>query len=295
VRRIVTRRRGGTGELVLGLAAERNLRWAAVELTGVAEEARRRHDLSPVAAAALGRALAGAVLLQRISARSCRRLIVTVTGDGPLGRVVAEADHRGDLRGRVGNPAVEVPRGADGRLTVAAAVGRGHLKVFRELADGSSWESQVELVTGEIGVDLAHYLEQSEQVQSAVLVGVLEGPEGVRAAGGMVVEALPGAPAAALATLEANLGALTGVSRLLLAGSVEGLLEAVLRGLGREAAERSEVRFHCSCRRDVLLPKLVALTAEERAELADERGLIEAQCAFCGARYHFSSGELDAQ
>ncbi|KAB2956463.1 MAG: Hsp33 family molecular chaperone HslO, partial [Thermoanaerobaculia bacterium] len=183
----------------------------------------------------------------------------------------------------------------EGRLTVAAAVGRGHLKVHRELADGSSWESQVELVTGEIGLDLAHFLEQSEQVQSAVLVGVLEGPEGVRAAGGMVVEALPGASAGALSTLETNLGALTGVSRLLESGSVEDLLEAVLGGLDREASERSEVRFRCSCRRDVLLPKLVALTAEEREELADERGLIEAQCAFCGARYVFSRGELDAQ
>jgi molecular chaperone Hsp33 len=291
----VTRRRGRTGELVLGLAADRHLRWAAVELTGVAEEARRRHDLSPVAAAALGRALAGSVLLQRLLARSCRRLTVTLAGDGPLGRVVAEADHRGNLRGRVGNPAADVPRGANGRLTVAAAVGRGQLKVFRELADGTSWESQVELVTGEIGLDLAHFLERSEQVQSAVLVGVLEGPEGVRAAGGMVVEALPGAPAEALTRLEDNLGALPGVSRLLEAGSVAGLLDAVLAGLGREAAERSEVRFRCSCRRDVLLPKLVALTAEERDELADERGLIEAQCAFCGVRYVFSRGELDEQ
>ena len=293
--RIVTRRGGGTGELLLGLAAGCELRWAAVELTGVAEEARRRHDLSPVAAAALGRTLAGAVLLQRLSARSCRRVVVTVTGDGPLGRVVAEADDRGDLRGRVGNPAVEVPRGADGRVTVAAAVGRGHLAVFRELADGTSWESQVELATGEIGLDLAHYLEQSEQVPSAVLVGVLEGPEGVRAAGGMVVEALPGATEEVVSRLEANLAALAGVSRLLQRGSVDGLLDAVLAGLDRHAVERSEVRFRCSCRRDLLLPRLAGLSAAERSSLADERGLIEAECAFCGARYVFARGELEAQ
>ncbi|HSM14905.1 MAG TPA: Hsp33 family molecular chaperone HslO, partial [Thermoanaerobaculia bacterium] len=181
-----------TGELVLGLAAEAQLRWAAVELGGVAEEARLRHDLSPVAASALGRALAGAVLLQSLSARSCRRVVLSVTGDGPLRRVVAEADDEGLVRGLVGEPRVELAPDPDGRISVGAALGRGTLRVTRDLADGSAWDSQVALETGELGLDLAHYLEQREQVRSAVLVGVLEGPDGVRAAGGMIVEALPG-------------------------------------------------------------------------------------------------------
>lgn len=286
---------GETGDLLLGVAADRNLRWAAVELTAATEEARRRHDLSPIAAAALGRAFAGAVLLQRLSARSCRKLTLTVAGDGPLGRVVAEADDDGNVRGLVGDPSAEVAPGPDGRLAIGAALGKGSLKVHRELADGTVWESQVALRSGELGLDLAHFLEQSEQVQSAVLVGVLEGPEGVRAAGGMIVEALPGAPEAALERLESNLSRLGGVSKFLQAGKLESLLDAVLDGLGREAVEHAEVRFRCSCRRDALLPRLSGLSAAERAELADERGLIVAECAFCGARYVYSSGELDAQ
>ena len=128
-----------------------------------------------------------------------------------------------------------------------------------------------------------------------MLVGVLEGPEGVRAAGGMIVEVLPGAPERALERLEANLSGLGGVSKFLRAGQLDALLDAVLEGLERESVERAEVRFACSCRRDALMPKLSALTAAERAELADERGLIVAECAFCGARYVYSSGELEAQ
>ena len=128
---------GGAGSLVLGVAADRNLRWAAVELTAATEEARRRHDLSPIAAAALGRAFAGAVLLQRLSARSCRKLTLTVVGDGPLVRVIAEADDAGNVRGLVGNPAAEVAPGPGGKLAIGAALGKGSLKVHRELADGT--------------------------------------------------------------------------------------------------------------------------------------------------------------
>jgi len=293
----IRRRRswGIPGPLVLGVAAERHLRWAAVELTAAAEEARQRHDLAPVAAAALGRAFAGAALLQRLSARSCRRLTLTLSGDGPLGRVLAQVDDAGNLRGMVANPVVDVPAGPGGKLAVGQALGRGFLKVHRELADGTSFESQVELLTGEVGLDLAHFLEQSEQVRSAVLVGVLEGPEGVRAAGGMIVEALPGAPEALLDRLEQNLAGLAGVSRLLAERRVETLLSAVLAGFDRQPVEHAEVRFRCSCRRDTLLPHLVLLSSEDRAELADEDGRIEAECAFCGARYLFSRGELESQ
>lgn len=284
-----------TGELVLGLAAGAQLRWAAVELGGVAEEARLRHDLSPVAASALGRALAGAALLQRLSARSCRRVVLRVTGDGPLRRVVAEADDEGRVRGMVGEPRIELPARPDGRISVAAALGRGSLRVTRELADGSAWDSQVALETGELGLDLAHYLEQSEQVRSAVLVGVLEGPDGVRAAGGMIVEALPGADERTVGRLEANVAALGGVSRLLAGRTLRPLVDGVLEGFAREAVESLPIRFRCRCRRDTLLPRLAGLAPEERAELADERGLIVAECAFCGQRYVFSAGELDEQ
>ncbi len=283
------------GPLLLGLAAGGRLRWAAVELTAAVEEARRRHDLSPIAAVALGRALAGAALLQRLSARSCRKLVLTLVGDGPLGRVHAEADAVGNLRGLVGEPHVDSVDEAGGKLRIGRALGNGTLRVARERVDGTLWESRVALVSGEVGLDLAHFLDQSEQIRSAVLVGVLEGPDGVRAAGGMIIEALPGAPDATIDQVVSNVEAIPSVSRLLAGHTLEPLLDAVLAGFDRSTVEASSVRFCCSCRRDTLLPHLSTLDPEDRDELVDELGRIVAECAFCGARYAYSSGELEAQ
>jgi molecular chaperone Hsp33 len=289
--------RGGAsaaGELRLGVAGRLDLRWAVVDLTAAAEEARRRHDLSPVAATALGRALAGAALLRALATRACRRLVLTVAGDGPLGRVVAEADAAGDLRGFVGAPRVELPAAESGRLPIGEAVGSGTLRVARELADGSRSESQVALVNGEIGLDLAHYLEQSEQVQSAVSVGVLSGPEGIRCAGGLFVEVIPAADPVAIARVESNLAGFGSLSRRLAEIGIDGVLTAVLEGLPYESRESQAVRFHCSCSRADLAPKLAAIPVAERAEITEPDGSLTAQCAFCATVYVFAANELGA-
>jgi len=283
------------GKLELGVAGGTSLRWAAVDLTGAVEEARQRHDLSPIAAAALGRAFAGSVLLLNLSARSCSRLTITVAGDGPLGRVIAEADHLGNLRGLVGEPHVDLPAGPEGKLAVGAAIGKGSLRVHRELADGSTYESQVELVTGELGLDLAHFLEQSEQTPSAVLVGVLEGPEGVRAAGGMIVEVMPDASEEEVSRLESNLRDVGGFSRSLEANGVDGVIDTILSGLDRQVLETSGVRFRCRCARETLLDRLTILSEEDKRELADLDGKIEAECAFCAAHYLYHLSELETQ
>jgi molecular chaperone Hsp33 len=280
------------GALEYGVAGEVSLRWAAAELTGVVEEARRRHDLSPIAAVALGRAMAGAVLLHRLAIKATRRLTLTVAGDGPIGRVVVEVNQEGDVRGFVGDPGLELPAGSDGRLRIAAAVGKGILKVHREVVDGSTYDSQVELATGEIGLDIAHYLDQSEQTESAVLVGVLEGPEGVRAAGGMIVEVLPGANASAIEKVEASLALDSSVSRAIDRGGLAALRDRVLAGLDQEIMSRHLLRFRCSCDRDRLRDQLAALTDEDRAAIVDEAGELVAECAFCGERYRFAESEI---
>jgi len=280
------------GTLEYGVAGEVSLRWAAADLTPAVEEARQRHDLSPIAAVALGRAMAGATLLQRLSVRASRRLTLTVVGDGPIGKIVAEVDADGNLRGRVGEPHIDLPAESRGGLRIASAVGKGLLRVRRELVDGSSYESQVALESGEIGLDLAHFLEQSEQTQSVVMVGVLAGPEGVRAAGGMIVEVLPGAREDAVERLEENLARVGGVSRTIGRGGLAELRDDVLAGLAPELVDRREVRFHCSCSREGLLSTLVDLSAEDLASIRDEEGRVEAQCSFCAVRYLYQQGEL---
>jgi molecular chaperone Hsp33 len=280
------------GLLQLGLAGDGALRWAVADVTRIVEEARGRLDLSPVAAAALGRCLAGAALLLRLATKTPSRLLLEIRGDGPLGRVLAEADQEGNLRGMVGNPHVDVPNTPEGKLAVGRAVGKGTLRVLREHEGGASYHSQVALVSGEIGDDVAHYLEQSEQSRSAVLLGVLAKPYGVAAAGGMIVEVLPGAPEGTLARLEKNIAGIPGVSHLVEAGGSGNVVETLLAGLDREVRETQALRYRCRCNRERLLQHLVLLSDDDRDHLRGEDGTIEADCAFCGSKYVYTPAEL---
>jgi molecular chaperone Hsp33 len=282
----------GPGLLQLGMAGDGALRWAVANVTELVEEARGRLDLSPVAAAALGRCLAGAALLLRLSTKTPSRLLLEIRGDGPLGRVLAEADQEGNLRGMVGNPRVDVPHTPEGKLAVGRAVGRGTLRVLREHPGGGSYHSQVQLVSGEIGEDVAHYLEQSEQSRSAVLLGVLAKPYGVAAAGGMIVEVLPGAPEDTVSLLERNIASIPGVSHLVEAGGSVHVVETLLAGMDREVRETRPLRYRCSCSRERLLHHLVLLPAEDRDHLQSADGTIAADCAFCGSRYVYTPAEL---
>lgn len=283
---------GPAGRLELGVAGGGGLRWAAADATPVVEEARRRLDLSPVASAALGRSLTGAALLLNLAAPSVTRLVVEIRGDGPLRTVLAEADQGGNLRGMVGERRVDLSDEAGGKLPVGRAVGRGFLRVVREQENGH-YSSQVRLVSGEVGQDLAHYLEQSEQTRSAVLLGVLAKPHGVAAAGGLIVEVLPDADEATVARLEENASRVGAVSRLLEEAGVNGLVEALFGGLAVEVRQRQELRYRCRCSRERLAQHLILLPAADRAELRLADGRIEAECVFCGNRYDFGLHELE--
>lgn len=286
------------GRLELGLAGkapgEGSLRWAVVDLTDVLREARDRRDLSPVAAAALGRCMAGAALLLRLSTKTPTRLVVDVRGDGPLRQVMAEVDEEGNLRGMVGEAQVDVPHYPNGKLAVGTAVGKGFLRVLREHGRGASYNSQVELVTGEIGDDLAYYLQQSEQTSSAVMLGVLAKPDGVAAAGGMIVEVLPGASDEAIATLQENIARVQGVSHLLDEGGIPNVVDTVLAGFEREVKEVRPMRYRCRCSRERLLRHLILLSADDRDYLREQDGAIDADCVFCGEHYRFTPDELQA-
>ncbi len=276
----------------MGSAAGARLRWAGADTTSVIEEARRRLDLSPIAAAALGRLLTGAAIHHRLSAPTSNQLVMEARGDGPLGAVLAEVDREGRLRGMVRNPRVDLPREVDGKLPVGTAVGRGVLRVSREHG-AESFQSQVELVTGEIGDDLAHYLDQSEQTRSAVLLGVLARGGGVVAAGGLVVEALPDATDADLDRLQANLGALGSVSRPIEEGGFAALLAGVLGGLDPIVAEQHDLRYECRCSHERLAAHLAALPPDDLRSLEEPDGTISAECVFCGTVYRYAASDFE--
>lgn len=281
-----------TGRLRVGLAGEGSLRWAAAELTDVVETARARLDLSPVAAAALGRTLTSAALLLRLASKTPQRLLMEVRGDGPLRQVLAEADESGNLRGTVSPPRVDVPPTPAGKIDVGGAIGRGMLRVLREHERGR-YHSQVELVTGEIGEDVAHYLHQSEQTRSAVLVGVLGKPHGVAGAGGAIVEVMPEAADEPIARLEANIARLPGgISRVIEEGGLDGALEILFDGLAPRRVDERDLHYRCRCTRERLKRHLVLLSEQDRGEHAQADGSIEAECLFCGEIYLYPSEEL---
>lgn len=280
----------GQAQLQTGLAALGSLRWVAVDITSALEEARRRLDLSPIAAVALGRALAGAALIQRIALKVPARVCLEVLGDGTLGKIVAEADREGGLRGLVGQPQHPTPEEG---LQIAPLIGKGILRVTREGAL-RSYTSQVELVSGELGDDLTHYLEQSEQIRSAVLLGVLVRPEGIAAAGGLIVEALPGTEEEVIQQLEQNIQLRDGVSVYLDRGGIPALTEMVLQGFDLEHLETLPLEYRCRCNREKLLHQLIPIATQELDALLDDRGVCRAECAFCGEIYEYEAEELTA-
>ena len=275
----------------------------AAETTDIVEEARRRHGLSPTATAALGRAMTGALLLAQLLLKTPKeRITLRVEGTGPLGGLVVEADAFGHVRGYVKNPRAEVPLREDGKLNVGELVGAGALRVDRSLPSGEVYTSTVPLVSGEIAEDLAHDLWQSEQIPSAVLLGVRVKGEGeVEVAGGVAVQVMPGAKEEVLGRLEANLKDLPGLTPLLRERGLEGALEALLAGLGFERTDlralgyfQNEIpaRFRCRCNREKALEALVFFTPEEREEMIVKEGGAEVVCHWCGEVYRFSPEEV---
>ncbi|TBH20975.1 Hsp33 family molecular chaperone HslO [Thermus thermamylovorans] len=291
------------GRILRGLAGEGHLRVVAAETGDVVEEARRRHGLSPTATAALGRAMTGALLLAQLLLKTPKeRLTLRLEGTGPLGGLLAEADAQGNVRGYVQNPQAEVPLRPDGKLNVGEVLGPGFLRADRSLPSGEVYSGTVPLVSGEIAEDLAHYLWQSEQIPSAVLLGVRVRGEGeVEVAGGVAVQVMPGAPEEVLKRLEANLAGLAGLTPLLKERDLEGALEVLLAGLGFERTDlralgypQNEIpaRFRCRCSREKALEALVFFTPEEREEMIVKDGGAEVVCHWCGEVYRFSPEEI---
>lgn len=275
-------------------AADGLLRAVAVSTTEAARSAQVAHQAWPVAAAAMGRLMSAAVILGADLKEGQGRLTVEVSGDGPLGRVVAETRPGGELRARVQNAAVDLPLREDGKLAVGQAVGReGFFRVLRQDARGDWYQSQVELQNGEIGEDFLHFMTQSEQVPSAVAVGVLVGEEGlVIGSGGVMVQALPGCPPSLVNEAAENFSRLTQISRRLADGeSLQSLLEKVLpEPIRRYPAE--SLRWDCWCDRSNIRQMLSTLSQEDLVDLIDDGGA-EVTCHFCRTAYHFSVNELE--
>lgn len=283
-------------QLIKATAADDGIRVVGVITTRLAEEARARHQLSYVATAALGRTMSAGLLLASSMKRAEARVNVRIKGDGPLGGVLVDAGVDGTVRGYVDNPLIELPLNSKGKLDVGGAVGKGYVYVVRDMGYGYPYSSTVELISGEIGDDLAHYLGTSEQTPSALILGVFVSAEGVEASGGLLLQVLPKAAEdpALISTLESRLSTLTGFTPLLRDNkTLPQIMESLLGDMGlRIFPETQLVRFHCPCTYQRMIGALKMLGEDELKDMIEKDDGAEATCHFCGEVYRADSNQL---
>lgn len=267
------------------------IRGFAAITTNLVEEARQRHNCFPVATAALGRTMTGA-LLMAANLKTAESLTIRISGDGPLGEIIADAYPDGSVRGYVRNPFVDLPLN-NGKWAVGQAVGKGHIYVTRFVGLKQPFTGSAELVSGEIAEDITQYLTVSEQTPSSVALGVLIAPDTtVAAAGGFFIQALPGAEEATLTKLEDNLNKLPPVSQMIHNGQdAKSILETVFSGLPITVYESLDLCFNCQCSRERVVNMLISLGATEIKEMVTE-GQAEVCCHFCSEKYKFDASEL---
>lgn len=271
------------------------IRAMAAVSTRTVEQARVRHATTPTATAALGRTLTAAGLLGTILKQG-QTVMVRVLGDGPLGGALAMSDSRGGVRGYVANPDVHLPLTPSGKLDVGGAVGRGTLHVTLDLGLRYPYHGSVPLVSGEIGEDLASYLVTSHQIPSLVALGVLVSPDGrVLAAGGLIVQVLPGAAVHVIDYLERRARVLPAVTAMISGGRTpEEMVQIALGEVQSRVVERAPMRFRCGCTTGKVRAVLASLGEDELHDIVREQGRIEVRCNFCGKRYTFEEEEIAA-
>ena len=283
------------GKLVRAMTADGFVKAVAVDAKDMVERARQIHKTLPTATAALGRLLSGCSMMGNMQKVDNGSLTLQVKGGGPLGTVMAVSDAVGNVRGYVQNPQVSVLEKYRGKLDVGAAVGTdGMLTVIRDLQMKEPYVGSVALVSGEIAEDITSYFVQSEQTPTACALGVLvDTDQSVRAAGGYLVQLLPGAPDSVIDTLEQNIAQAGPVTALLDGGlSPEEMLRRMLGGMEVEILETTEVEYRCYCSRRRVEATLISLGRKELTDIVREGENIEISCQFCDTIYKFTPEEI---
>lgn len=282
-------------QIVRVIAKDAPVKATAISARDTVERARAIHDCWPVASAALGRLLMAASMMGAAMKEEDASVTLRVKGGGPLGALTAVSDSQGNVRGYVQNPAVDVPRKAKGKLDVGAAVGAdGELTVIRDLGLKEPYIGSVQLVGGEIAEDVAAYFVESEQVPTACALGVLIAPDQtVRAAGGYLIQLLPGADDAVISAVEQGVARLGAVSARLDGGMDPlELLREALGGFELEVLETAPIEYRCYCSEERVARALISLGKDELASLVEEQGGAELTCQFCDKVYRFSKDGL---
>ncbi len=281
-------------ELVRVISGDGFLKATALRSTQLVEQARNIHQCSPMATAALGRVLTACSMMGNMQKIEDGSLTLQIRGDGPLGTLLAVSDAAGNVRGYVTDPQVALLEKRRGKLDVGAAVGHGMLTVIRDLRLKEPYVGSVELRSGEIAEDIAAYFAQSEQVPTACALGVLvDVDQSVRAAGGYLIQLLPGAPETLIEQVEAGVRNAGPVTPILVEDpDPASLLRRVLPGLGLEVLETAPVTYRCYCSRARVRSTLASLGKEELRDIVAKGETVHAGCQFCDADYAFGPEEI---
>ena len=280
--------------IVRAVAADKQIRAFAITSREMVEAARQHHNTSPVATAALGRLLTGGAMMGVMMKGEKDMLTLMMKGDGPINGVTVTADSKGNVKGYVGNPNVLIPANYAGKLDVGAAIGYGTLTVIKDMGLKEPYVSQVPLGTSEVAEDLTYYFASSEQVPSAVGLGVLMSKDNtVKQAGGFIVQIMPFADEEVINKLEERVNNISSVTEMLEKGMTpEDILKEVMGDMDVEFTDKIETGFVCNCSKEKIAKALASISKKDMDEIINDGKEIEVKCDFCNTTYKFSVEEL---
>jgi len=280
--------------IIRASAADNQIRAFAATTRGLVEYARSVHGTSPVATAALGRLLTAGAMMGSMMKGDKDILTLIIKGNGPIGGITVTADSNGMVKGYVYNPEVLIHANEKGKLDVGGAIGEGILSVIKDYGLKEPYVGQTHLVSGEIAEDLSYYYATSEQVPSAVALGVLMNPENtVRRAGGFIIQMMPFAEESVIDRLEKKINEITSITSLLDQDMTpEMVLEHILGEFGLEIMDKQPTAFECNCTKERIEKAIISIGHKDINEMIEDKEPIEVNCHFCSKHYLFSVEEL---
>ena len=280
--------------VIRATAADGQIRAFAATTRDLVEQARKAHNTSPVASAALGRLLTAGVMMGVDMKGEDDVLTLKIQGDGPIEGLLVTADSHGNVKGYAYNPQVMLPPNSKGKLDVGGALGLGVLSVIKDIGLKEPYVGQTILVTGEIAEDLTYYFATSEQVPSAVGLGVLVNPDrSVRQAGGFIIQLMPFTPDDVVDRLEKKITEIASVTEMLEDGKTpEEILELILGEFGLEINDTVDAAFQCDCSKERVSRAIATLSRKDLDDIVSDGESIEVKCQFCNKAYHFDIDEL---
>ncbi|MEE1248459.1 MAG: Hsp33 family molecular chaperone HslO [Lachnospiraceae bacterium] len=280
--------------MIRATAADKQIRAFAITSKELTEEARKRHNSSPIVTAAMGRLMSGSVMMGSMMKGEKDLLTIQIKGDGPMRGLTVTADAKGNVKGYPYVPDVVLPANAMGKLDVGGAIGSGSMSVIKDMGLKEPYIGQIALQTGEIADDLTYYFAVSEQVPSSVGLGVLMSKENtVAQAGGFIIQLMPFTTDETIDKLEKKLAEVTSVTALLAQGyTPEMILDKLLGEFGLEITDKMPVQFHCDCSKERVEKAIASISKEELQSIIEDGEPIEVNCDFCNTKYKFDIDEL---